>query len=84
MILMKLIGSIRIWGSLLFSAIAIYALIGGREISPMMPALIFFFGVMLLIKGISERKENNKSFASLLLLVSAFNIIVSIYIFSSI
>ncbi|XRG79030.1 DUF3953 domain-containing protein [Rossellomorea sp. GAMAL-10_SWC] len=56
--------------------LAVYALTTDRFV--VMPYMLFFLGVMLLIMGLQEkRKPLNYS----LILVSGFNIFVSIYTF---
>lgn len=82
--MMNIYGSIRIWGSILFSVMGIVAVILGREVSTLLPTLILFFVVILLITGLNERKENNLSSARTHFLASTFNIIVASYIYFTI
>ncbi|PGL70895.1 DUF3953 domain-containing protein [Bacillus sp. AFS055030] len=71
--MLKLLKSV--FGLLAF-VLAVYALITGRFI--VMPFMIFSLGVMLLVMGLQEKR---KPLTYSLILVSGFNLFVSIYTF---
>ncbi|MER2171013.1 MAG: YczI family protein [Psychrobacillus psychrodurans] len=63
-----------IFGGIVFS-LSVYSLITGEN--HVMPYIMFFFGVMALVAGISELKEKRKTTAVISFLVSAFVLFVS-------
>ncbi len=68
-----------IFGGIVFS-LSVYSLITGDN--QVMPYIMFFFGAMALVAGISELKEKRKTTAVISFLVSAIILFVFIDTFN--
>ncbi|MCK1999714.1 YczI family protein [Psychrobacillus psychrodurans] len=70
---------IAICGGIVFS-LSVYSFITGEN--QVMPYIMFFFGALALVAGISELKEKRKTTAVISFLVSAFVLFVFIDTFN--